>query len=85
VPTRPRPYPRLVGPKLIPLLRIQGPAIVECRGGWLINPITSSIITNRVNRSTCREPLAFERNTISLYFNFRDIGANKLNVYNILT
>ena len=54
---------RLVGPKSTPLLCIQGPAIAERRGGRSINPIIGSTIANRVDRSTCREPLAFERNT----------------------
>ena len=54
---------RPVGPKSTLLLRIRGPAIVERRGGRPINPITGSTIANRVDRSTRREPLAFERNT----------------------
>ena len=78
-----------VGPKLTPLLRIQEPTIIERRGGRLINSITGSIIANRVNRSTCREPSAFERNTGytmgSRRFDFRDAGANKSNARDILT
>ena len=62
---RPRAPARLrpVGPKSTPLLRIQGPAIVERRGGRPINPTTGSTIANRVDRPACREPSAFERNT----------------------
>ena len=85
----PAPAPaRLVGPKLIPLLRIQEPAIVEHRGSRPINSTTSSIIADYVNRSTRREPLAFGRNTgytISLHFDFRDADANKSNARDILT
>ena len=36
---------------------------VERRGGRPINPTTGSTIANRVDRSTRREPSAFERNT----------------------
>ena len=42
---------------------IQEPAIIERRRGWPIGSITSSIIANRVDRFTRREPLAFEGNT----------------------
>jgi hypothetical protein len=86
--SRPRAHARPVGPKSTPLLRIQGPAIVERRGGRSIGPTTGSIIANRVDRSTCREPSAFERNTsyaMDLRFNFRDAGANKSNARDILT
>jgi len=85
----PTPTPaRLVEPKSTPMLRIQEPAIVERRGGRPINSITGSIIANRVDRSTCREPSAFERNTghtMGLYFDFRNVGANKSNARDILT
>ena len=77
-----------MGPKSTPLLRIQGPAIVERRGGRPINPITGSAIANRVDRSARREPSAFERNTgytIGSHFDFRDAGANKSNARDILT
>ena len=79
---------RPVGPKSTPLLRIQGPAIVERRGGQSINYTTGSTIANRVDRSTRREPLTFERNTgytIGSHFDFRDAGANKSNACDILT
>ena len=82
--SRPRAHARPVGPKLTPLLRIQGPTIVERRGGRSINHTTSSTITNRVDRSTYREPSAFKRNTGS-HFNFRDADANKSNARDILT
>jgi hypothetical protein len=85
----PAPTPaRPVGPKLTPVLRIQEPTIIERRGGQPINSITGSIIANRVDRSTRREPLAFERNTghaMGSHFDFRDAGANKLNTRDILT
>ena len=84
----PAPILYLVGPKLISLLYIQKPTIVECRGSWLINFIISFTIANCVNRSTCRESLAFKQNTsyaIDLYFDFYNIGVNKLNARNILT
>jgi hypothetical protein len=42
---------------------IQEPAIIEHRRSRPIGFITSSTIANRVNRSTRREPLAFEGNT----------------------
>ena len=71
--SHPRPGP--VGPKSTPLLRIQEPAIVERRGGRLINSITSSTIANRVDRSTRRDS----------HFDFRDAGANKSNARDILT
>ena len=58
----PAPGLRPVGPKSTPLLRIQEPAIVERRGGRPIHSTTSSTISNRVDRSTRREPSAFERN-----------------------
>ena len=65
LPPAPTPAPaRPVGPKSIPLLRIQEPVIVEHRGSQPINSTTGSKIVNRVDRSSCREPLAFERNTI---------------------
>ena len=70
-PTRP------VGPKLTLLLRIQGPIIIERRGGRPINPITGSRIANCVDRSTRREPLAFGRNTgytVGSHFDFRHVG-----------
>jgi hypothetical protein len=70
-----RPHLRPVGPKLIPLLRIQEPAIVEHQGSRPINSITSSIITNHIDRSTYREPLAFKQNTsntMGLYFDFHN-------------
>ena len=79
---------RPVGLKLTPPLRIQEPAIVEHRGSRPINSITGSIIANRVNRSTRREPSAFERNTgytIGSQFDFRDAGTNKSNARDILT
>ena len=84
---RPHPRPRLrpVEPKLTPLLYIQEPAIIERRGSRAINSITSSIIANRVDRSTRREPSAFERNTMGSHFDFRDAGANKSNARDILT
>jgi len=82
--SRPRAHARPVGPKSTPLLRIQGPAIVECHGSQSINPTTGSTIANRVGRSTCREPSAFERNTGS-HFDFREAGANKSNTRDILT
>ena len=77
-----------MGPKSTPLLRIQKPAIVERHGGWPINSTTSSIIANRVDRSTRREPSAFERNTgytMDSHFDFCDGGANKSNTRDILT
>ena len=80
--------PRAVGPKLTPLLRIRGPAIVEGRDGQVINHTTGSTIANRVDRSTCREPSAFERNTaytIGAHFDFRDAGANKSSARDIIT
>ena len=80
--------PRPVGPKSTPLLRIQEPAIVERRGGRSINFTTGSIIVNRINRFTRREPSAFERNTgytLGSHFDFRDAGTNKLNARDILT
>ena len=88
--SRPRPRPRLrpVGPKSIPPPRIHEPAIVERRGGRLIKSITSSTIANRVDRSTRREPSAFEQNTsyaTTRTFDFRDAGANKSNARDILT
>ena len=90
--SRPRAHaptpPRPVGPKLTPLLRIQGPAIVEGRDGQVINHTTGSTIANRVGRSTYREPSAFERNTgytIGAHLDFRDAGANKSNSRDILT
>ena len=61
---------------------------MERRGGWLISSITGSTIANRVNKFTCRKPLAFERNTsytIGSHFDFCNVGTNKLNVHNILT
>jgi len=79
---RPRPSVRPVGPKL---LRIQEPAIVERRDGRPINSTTRSTIANRVDRSTCREPLVFKRNTMGSHFDFRDAGANKSNARDILT
>ena len=86
---RPAPTPaRLVKPKSTPVLRIQEPAIVERRGGRPINSTTGSTIANRVDRSTCREPSAFERNTgytMGSHFDFRDAGANKSNARDILT
>ena len=87
---RPHPRPRLrpVGLKSTPLLRIQKPAIIQRRGGRLINSITSFTIANRVDRSTRREPSAFERNTgytLDSHFDFRDAGANKSNARDILT
>ena len=75
-----------MGPKLIPLLCIQEPAIVEHYGGQPINSTTSFIIANRVNRFICREPLAFERNTgytMGSYFDFPDAGANKSNTRDV--
>ena len=75
---------RPVEPKLTPLLCIQEPAIIERRGGRAINSTTSSIIANRVDRSSRREPPAFERNMGS-HFDFRDAGANKSNARDILT
>ena len=77
-----------MGPKSTPLFRIQKPAIVERRGGQPVNSTTSSTIANRVNRSTRREPSAFERNTscaMDSHFDFRDAGANKSNARDILT
>ena len=62
--------------------------IVERRGGWLINFITSFIIINCINRFTRREPLEFERNTgytLGSQINFRKAGANKSNICDILT
>ena len=56
--------PLPVGPKSIPLLRIQEPAIVEHRGSQPINSTTGPKIANRVDRSSRREPSAFERNTM---------------------
>ena len=47
----------------LPQLCIQEPAIVERCHGWPIGSTTGSIIANRVDKFTCREPLAFERNT----------------------
>ena len=47
----------------LPQLRIQEPTIVEHRRSRPIGSTTSSTIANRVDRFTCREPLAFERNT----------------------
>ena len=82
--SRPRAHARLVEPKSTPLLRIQGPAIVERYDGQSIDPTTGSTIANRVGGSTCREPSAFERNTGS-HFDFRDAGANKSNTRDILT
>ena len=64
------------------MLRIQEPAIIERRGGQPINSTTGSIIANRVNRSTRREPSAFERNTgyaMGSHFDFRNAGVNKSN------
>ena len=63
-----------MGPKLILLLCIQEPAIVERRGGRPTSSITGSAIANRVNRSTRRK-----------HFDFRDAGANKSNARDILT
>ena len=88
--SRPRAHARVrpVGPKSTPLLRIQGPAIVKRRDGRSINPATGSTIANRVDRSTCREPSAFKRNTgytIGSHFDFCDVGANKSNTRDILT
>ena len=77
-----------MGPKLIPLLRIQESAIIERQGGRPINSMTGSTIANRVDRSTCRELLAFERNTgytMCSHFGFRDAGANKSHARDILT
>ena len=77
-----------MGPKSTPLLRIQGPAIAERRGGRSLNHTTGSTIANRVDRSTCREPSAFERNTgytTGSHFDFRDAVANKSNARDILT
>ena len=74
-----------MGPKSTPLLRIQEPAIVERRGGRLINSTTSSTIANRVDRSTRRESSAFERNTMGPHFDFRDADANKSDARDILT
>ena len=87
---RPRPRPRLrpVRPKLIPLLRIQEPTIIERWGGRPINSTTGSTIANCVDRSTRRELSAFERNTgytMGSHFDFRDAGANKSNARDILT
>ena len=62
--------------------------IVECRGGRPINSTTGSTIANRVDRSTRREPSAFERNTgytMGSQFDFRDAGTNKSNTRDILT
>jgi hypothetical protein len=61
---RPRPRLRPVRPKSTPLLRIQKPAIVECRGDQPINSITSSTIANRVDRSTRREHPALWARTL---------------------
>ena len=86
--SRPRPRPRPVGPKSTPLLCIQEPAIVERRGGRSINFTTGSIIIDRIDRFTHREPSAFERNTGNTpgsHFDFRDAGANKSNARDILT
>ena len=86
--SRPRPRPRPVGPKLTPLLHIQEPAIVEHHSGRPINFTTGSTIVNRIDRFTCRESLAFERNTgytQGSHFDFRDAGANKSNLRDILT
>ena len=83
-----RPRPRPAGPKSTPLLCIQEPAIVECRGGRPINFTTGSIIIDRIDRFTHREPSAFERNTsntLGSHFDFRDVGANKSNARDILT
>ena len=86
LPPAPTPAPaRPVGPKSIPLLRIQEPAIVEHRGSRPINSTTSSKIVNRVDRSSRREPSAFKRNTMGSHFDFRDAGANKSNTRDILT
>ena len=77
-----------MGPKLTPLLCIQEPAIIKRWGGQPINSTTGSTIANRVDRSTRREPSAFERNTgytMGSQFDFRDVGANKLNARDILT
>ena len=83
-----RPRPRPAGPKSTPLLRIQELAIVERRGGRPINFTTGSIIIDRINRFTLREPSAFERNTgntLGSHFDFCDTGANKSNACDILT
>ena len=76
---------RPIGPKSIPLLRIQEPAIVEHRGSQPINSTTGSKIANRVDRSSRREPSASERNTMASHFDFRDADANKSNARDILT
>ena len=84
----PAPAPAPGGPKSTPVLRIKKPAIVERRGSQPINSTTSSTIANRVDRSTRREPSAFERNTsytIDSHFDFRDVGTNKSNARDILT
>jgi len=83
---RPRAPARLrpVGPKSTPLLRIQGPAIVERRGGWPINPTTGSTIANRVDRSAVESPQHLSE-ILAMHFDFRDAGANKLNARDILT
>jgi len=83
--SRPRPGMRPMEPKLTPLLRIQEPAIIERRGSRPINSTTGSTIANHVDRSTRRESSVFERNTIGLHFDFRNIGANKSNARNIIT
>ena len=86
--SRPRPRPRPAGPKSTPLLRNQEPAILERRGCRPINFTTGSIIVNRIDRFTQREPSAFERNTgytLGSHFDFRDAGANKSNARDILT
>ena len=86
--SHPRAHAPTVGPKSTPLFRIQGPAIVERRGGRLINHTTGPIIANRVDRFTCKEPLAFKQNTsytIGSHFDFRDAGANRSNARDILT
>ena len=86
------PCPRLClapgGTQINTLLCIQEPAIIEHCGGRPINSITGFTIANRVNRFICKEPLAFKRNTgyaIGLYFDFPDVGVNKLNVCDVLT
>jgi len=79
---------RPVGPKSTPLLCIQEPAIIERRDSRLLNSTTGPIIAKRVDRSTRREPSAFERNTdytMGSHFDFRDAGANKSNTRDILT
>ena len=92
LPLLPAPTPasapaRPAGPKSTPLLRTQEPAIVEHRGSRLIKSITGSKIASRVDRSTRREPSAFERNTMlrARTLIFRDAGANKSNARDILT